>query len=111
MQSSSSSSSSPAATEPAFRGVFSVLPTPFDSSGEIDLPGLGRIIDLYLGAGVNGLTALGVTSEVARIEDRERSILLDAILKRVDGRVPVVAGATSNGFSQIRSNSREPSAS
>jgi 4-hydroxy-tetrahydrodipicolinate synthase len=110
MQSSSSSSSAPAATEPAFRGVFSVLPTPFDSSGELDLPGLGRVIDLYLGAGVNGLTALGVTSEVARLEDRERSILLDAILKRVDGRVPVVAGATSNGLRTTIAHTRSAKA-
>lgn len=106
MQSSSSSSSSPGATEPAFRGVFSVLPTPFNSSGELDLPGLGRVIDLYLGAGVNGLTALGVTSEVARLEDRERLILLDTVLKRVDGRVPVVAGATSNGLRTTIAHSR-----
>ncbi len=105
MQSPSSSSSSPA-PQPAFRGVFSVLPTPFDSSGELDLPGLGRVIDLYLGAGVNGLTALGVTSEVARLEDRERSILLEAILRQVDGRVPVVAGATSNGLRITIANSR-----
>src|SRR5579884_2999551 len=95
------SSSSPSSLEPpqtAFRGVFSVLPTPFDSSGELDLVWLGRFIDLYPGAGVNGLTALGVTSEVARLETRERAVLLDAVLRQVDGRVPVVAGTTSNGL-------------
>ena len=44
-------------------GVYSVLPTPFDSKGDLDLTSLRRVIDLFIGAGVSGLTALGVTSE------------------------------------------------
>jgi 4-hydroxy-tetrahydrodipicolinate synthase len=95
MQSSSSSASSPG---PDFRGVFSVLPTPFDASGELDLESLGRVINLYLAAGVNGLTTLGVTSEVARLDEKERATVLEAVIGHTDGRVPVVAGATSNGL-------------
>jgi 4-hydroxy-tetrahydrodipicolinate synthase len=95
MQSSSSISSPPG---PLFAGVFSVLPTPFDSSGELDLASLGRVIQLYLSAGVNGLTTLGVTSEVARLNEKERSTVLEAVVRHADGRVPVVAGATSNGL-------------
>ena len=52
---------------PALEGVYSVLPTPFTAGDEVDLASLRRVIDLYLGAGVNGLTALGVTSEAARL--------------------------------------------
>ncbi len=95
MQSSSSIGSSSA---PEFRGVFSVLPTPFDASGELDLDSLGRVINLYLSAGVNGLTTLGVTSEVARLNEKERSAVLEAVVRRTNGRVPVVAGASSNGL-------------
>jgi 4-hydroxy-tetrahydrodipicolinate synthase len=53
-------------------GVYSVLPTPFTAAGDLDLESLKRVIDLFIGAGVNGLTALGVTSEVARMNDGER---------------------------------------
>jgi 4-hydroxy-tetrahydrodipicolinate synthase len=95
MQSPSSPASSP---EPVFRGVFSVLPTPFDASGELDLESLGRVINLYLAAGVNGLTTLGVTSEVARLNEKERSTVLEAVIRYTDGRAPVVAGTTSNGL-------------
>lgn len=91
-------SSSLPRTTPDFRGIFSVLPTPFDSSGELDLTSLGRVIDLYLAAGVNGVTTLGVTSEVARLNDLERALLLEATVRQVNGRVPVVVGATSNGL-------------
>jgi 4-hydroxy-tetrahydrodipicolinate synthase len=82
----------------AFGGVFSVLPTPFDPSGDFDPVSLGRVIDLFLGDGVNGFTALGVTSEVARLTDAERDRVLDAVLASVNGRVPVVAGTTADGL-------------
>jgi 4-hydroxy-tetrahydrodipicolinate synthase len=47
-------------------GVYSVLPTPFLENGEVDEASLRRVVDLFIGAGVNGVTALGVTGEVAR---------------------------------------------
>jgi 4-hydroxy-tetrahydrodipicolinate synthase len=82
----------------AFGGVFSVLPTPFDASGDFDRDSLGRVIDLFLTDGVNGFTALGVTSEVARLTDGERDTVLDAVMSHVAGRVPVVAGTTAEGL-------------
>ncbi|HXB68501.1 MAG TPA: dihydrodipicolinate synthase family protein [Candidatus Acidoferrales bacterium] len=78
-------------------GVFSVLPTPFQPNGDLDLDSLKRVIDLFIGAGVNGLTALGVTSEVARMNDQERVQVLETVVKHVNGRVHVVAGATADG--------------
>src|SRR3972149_4280478 len=61
---------------PNLTGVFSVVPTPFDAEGNVDLPSLRRVVDLYIGAGVDGLTALGVTSETASLDDRERALIL-----------------------------------
>jgi 4-hydroxy-tetrahydrodipicolinate synthase len=80
-----------------FGGVYSVLPTPFTPSGDIDSESLARVIDLFLSDGVNGFTALGVTSEVARLTDAERDRVLDTVLVHVNGRVPVVAGTTAEG--------------
>ena len=54
-------------------------------------------MDLFIGAGVNGLTALGVTSEVARMNDGERVKVLETVVKHANGRVRVVAGATADG--------------
>ena len=81
-----------------FGGVFSVLPTPFDPAGDVDRESLTRVIDLFLAAGVNGFTALGVTSEVARLTEAERDLVLDTVLAHVNGRVPVVAGTTAEGL-------------
>jgi 4-hydroxy-tetrahydrodipicolinate synthase len=82
----------------ALAGVFSVLPTPFDVSGDVDPDSLRRVIDLFLGGGVNGFTALGVTSEVARLTEAERDLTLDVVVSHVAGRVPVVAGTTADGL-------------
>src|SRR5439155_1662266 len=79
-------------------GVFSVLPTPFTASGDVDRESLKRVVDLFIGDGVNGFTALGVTSEVARLTDAERDQVLDTVVTRANGRVPVVAGTTAEGL-------------
>src|SRR5229473_7768170 len=59
---------------------------------------MGRVIDLFISGGVNGLTALGVTGEVARLTDAERQAVLEAVMEHVRGRVPVVAGTTADGL-------------
>ena len=78
-------------------GVYSVLPTPFTASGDLDLDSLRRVLDLFVTAGVNGVTALGVTGEVARLTDHERQQVLETVVRHVDGRIGVVAGTTAEG--------------
>lgn len=79
-------------------GVYTVLPTPFDENGRFDSESLCRVIDLFIEDGVSGFTALGVTSEIARLTDRERREVLDASMKHTDGRVPIIVGATGDGL-------------
>jgi 4-hydroxy-tetrahydrodipicolinate synthase len=81
-----------------FQGVYSVVPTPFTASDDIDRESLKRTVDLFIKAGVDGLTVLGVTSEVAKLDERERGIILDTVMEKVDGRVPVVVGSSADGL-------------
>ena len=78
-------------------GVYSVLPTPFDRQGDVDEASLRRVIDLFVAAGVNGVTALGVTGEVARLDDGERRQVLEVVVEHAGGRIGVVAGTTADG--------------
>ena len=80
------------------KGVYSVLPTPFTSQGDIDLQSLKRVIDFYIRAGIDGVTALGVTSEAARLSDQERFKVLETIMQHVNKRVPVVVGSSTEGL-------------
>lgn len=90
-------------------GVFSVLATPFDAQGEIDSDSLRRVVDAFIAAGVTGFTALGVTSEVTRLAERERALVLDTVMSQVAGRVPVVVGTTAEGLHTCLAFSRQAS--
>ena len=80
-----------------FEGVFSVLPTPFQKGGgDVDVASLRKVVDLIVGAGVNGVTALGVTGEVARLSEKERGLILETVVSQVNGRVKVIAGASAD---------------
>jgi len=80
-----------------FEGVYTVLPTPFTPGGGIDVDSLRRVIDVIVGAGVDGVTALGVTSETVKLTDAERVAVLEASVRAVAGCVKVIAGATAEG--------------
>ena len=89
------------------QGVYSVLPTPFSNGGDVNVGDLRRVVDLFIGAGVNGVTALGVTGEVARLVERERALVLDTVISQVSGRVPVVAGTSADGLRTCIEYSRQ----
>lgn len=88
-------------------GVYSVLATPFDAHGDVDVESLQRVIEAFITAGVTGFTALGVTSEVTRLTERERGVVLDTVMRSVDGRVPVVIGTTGDGLHTCLAFSRQ----
>ena len=87
-------------------GVYSVLPTPFSANGDVDEDSLRRVVDLFIDAGVDGVTALGVTGEVARLDDAERRRVLDVVIEQVNGRIGVVAGTTADGTRTCIGHSR-----
>ncbi|WP_207462672.1 dihydrodipicolinate synthase family protein [Azospirillum sp. SYSU D00513] len=83
-----------AGAQPRFRGVFPVVPTIFDERGELDLDGQKRCVDFMIDAGSNGLCILANFSEQFVLTDDERTLLIDAILEHVAGRVPVIVTTT-----------------
>lgn len=91
----------------AFEGVYSVLPTPFTDAGDLDEVSLRKVVDLFISKGVNGLTALGVTGEVARLEEAERARVLEVVVQQTAGRVKVVAGTTAQGTRTCISYTRQ----
>ncbi|MFO1193158.1 MAG: dihydrodipicolinate synthase family protein [Rhodoferax sp.] len=80
----------------AITGVFPVLPTPFDAAGAPDMASLSTLVRYLLRCGVDGMTFPGVASEVATLSEAERTELTAQVIREVAGRVPVVAGVSSN---------------
>lgn len=80
------------------QGYVPVMLTPFnESSGAIDYDGLTRLTELYLKAGVTGLFANCLSSEMYELTDAERIQVVQHVLNVVDGTVPVVAAGTFGG--------------
>lgn len=82
---------------PQLSGILTALPTPFTSDGQVDVPTLGRLVERSIEGGVDGLVACGSTGEFAAMSERERRLVVETVIDRTAGRVPVVAqtGAVS----------------
>lgn len=80
-------------------GVWNIVPTPFHPNEELDLDSLGKLTDFVVGSGVHGMTILGVLGEGAKVTDSERSAIIEVVIARADGRLPVcVTVSAASGF-------------
>ena len=75
---------------PPWTGMYPIAPTPFHDNGDLDLPGMRRVLDCMVDQGVDGICILANYSEQFLLTDDERNTLLDLSLTHVAGRVPVI---------------------
>ena len=68
--------------------------TPLKMDMSIDWDGVDRLTDWYIDFGVAGLFAVGQSSEMFALSDGERLRLAARVVRRADGRVPIVASGT-----------------
>lgn len=81
-----------------FSGSYTVTITPFTEGGKaIDYPAWKRYLDWQLASGVPGIIILGTTGEFLTISDAEREEFVDATVKYIAGRIPVLVG-TMNAY-------------
>ncbi len=81
-------------SRPSLHGVFPAMITPFKLDKSIDWDGVDRLTDWYIESGVDGLLAVGQSSEMFALTDEERFRLAGRVVERADGRVPVLASGT-----------------
>ena len=80
----------PASTTTPWTGIYPIAPTPFDDAGDLDLPGMRRVLDCMIDQGVDGLCILANYSEQFLLDDAERQELLELCCSHVAARVPVI---------------------
>jgi 4-hydroxy-tetrahydrodipicolinate synthase len=76
------------------KGVYIIAATPFTDDGELDLASADSLTDFYLEKGVTGFTILGMMGEAPKLTEAETLAVMDRVLRRVDGRAPVVVGVS-----------------
>ena len=83
------------------KGYVPVMLTPFEEqTGAVDYDGLTRLTELYLNAGVTGLFANCLSSEMYELSDAERLQTVKHVLSVASGAVPVVATGSFAGSLQ-----------
>ncbi len=83
-----------------FKGMATALVTPMTPTG-VDYDALAKLIDFQLESGIHGLVAVGTTGESATLTPEERKSVIRYTVKRVNGRVPVIAGTGTNNTEHV----------
>ena len=78
-------------------GSICALATPFTSDGALDLDAFGRLLDYQLAGGTQAVVVAGSTGEAHMLEHDEYETLLSFAVKRIAGRIPVLAGTGEAG--------------
>lgn len=79
-----------------FEGVYTAIVTPFATDGSVDYDALDRLVDLQIGAGVDGLVPVGTTGESPTLSMEEHMEVIRRVNARAAGRVQVIAGTGAN---------------
>ena len=89
-----------------FAGVHWMLATPFKENEELDLESISRLMEKAYTSGCEGVVALGVTGEAARLTDAERRAVAKEVIANASG-MPVTLGTTAAGTAATVAYSRE----
>ena len=78
------------------QGSIVAIVTPFHQDGSVNFSKLGELVDWQIQNGTDGIVALGTTGESSTKTDEEDDAVCEYVLKRVNGRIPVIVGSGSN---------------
>src|SRR5947207_2545286 len=89
------------------RGCGTALVTPFLQDGSIDAAALRNLVAWQIESGIDFLVPCGTTGETPALSHEEWLYVIDATIEVAEGRVPIVAGATSNSTTEAIAKARE----
>ena len=78
-----------------FTGSGVAIITPFNENG-VDFDALAKLIDFQIENNTDAIIICGTTGEASTMPDSEHLSVIDFAVKRVAGRIPVIAGTGSN---------------
>jgi 4-hydroxy-tetrahydrodipicolinate synthase len=83
-------------SQPFWRGVFPAITTQFKRDQSIDMEATARHADVLIDSGVAGLIFLGSLGENQPMRREEKRMVIEAMVKAVNGRVPVLSGVAES---------------
>tara|TARA_B100000941_G_C28504306_1_gene556264 strand:- start:452 stop:1345 length:894 start_codon:yes stop_codon:yes gene_type:complete len=82
------------------KGSIVALVTPMKKNGDLDFLSLDKLIEWHISNGTNAIVSVGTTGESATLSVKEHLKVIEHTVKKVDKRIPVIAGSGSNSTSQ-----------
>lgn len=79
-----------------FEGSAVAIVTPMNQDGSVNFDQLNELVAWHLTEGTDAIVACGTTGEAATLTTKEQGQVIEAVVKKVNGQVPVIAGAGSN---------------
>src|ERR1700675_1149950 len=92
------------------RGCGTALVTPFSQDGAVDENALRNLVVWQVESGIDFLIPCGTTGETPTLTHDEWLHVIDVTVEVVAGRVPIVAGATSNSTQEAVAKAKEVAA-
>jgi len=89
------------------RGCGTALVTPFKADGSIDDRALRSLVEWQVESKIDFLVPCGTTGETPTLSHDEWLHVIDTTIEVVNGRVPIVAGATSNSTREAAAKAKE----
>ena len=89
------------------RGCGTALVTPFHQDGSINEAALRSLVAWQVESGIDFLVPCGTTGETPTLTHDEWLRVIEITIEVVAGRVPIVAGATSNSTHEAVSKAKE----
>lgn len=79
-----------------FKGAGVAIVTPMTADGEVNYEVLGEMLEAQIEGGTDAIIICGTTGESATLSEEEHSAVIRYAIKKVNKRIPVIAGTGSN---------------
>jgi 4-hydroxy-tetrahydrodipicolinate synthase len=89
------------------RGCGTALVTPFHQDGSLDDQAFKNLVSWQIDSGIDFLVPCGTTGETPTLTHEEWRRIIDLTIEVSAGRVPIVAGATSNSTREAVAKAQE----
>ncbi|MGH1426454.1 MAG: 4-hydroxy-tetrahydrodipicolinate synthase [Arenicella sp.] len=81
-------------------GSYVAIATPMLTNGEVDYDALEKLIEFHVENGTHGIVSVGTTGESATLNVDEHIAVVEFTVKKVAGRIQVIAGTGANSTSE-----------
>ena len=79
-----------------FEGSGVALVTPMKADGAVDYKKLEELVEWQISEGTDAIIACGTTGEASTLANDEHIAVIETVVKKVNGRIPVIAGTGVN---------------